>query len=796
MKKFLLMSLLVSLNLFGYKLTNRFLLPGNYEIFYGDSLLNQVNWSFYNFLPEGDLQWWDIDSVVTHFNLNTFQVANKPTISFNSAIDLYAPCKMIYDSLKQVTTEFGTYDAFQLFKFDPDSTYGGKTNFTIYVNSEISKWQSTNDETNMKSILAHELGHAFGADDQDTYEDALMHYTFELGGVMTTLSKMPVNDDLNAFKNVYEKPSVQVLSSHVAIDDTMKVYYVNTGDSVEFQINTPQLLEYNSVIPHDLQLACFFTNLSNSEYTVSPNSLGNNTYIIKESISDLLACYGNNVLKLRTFVKRVDWDYDYYDIGGAPCGEVYFKFAPKPSIESPSPDEVYNVRKSGGKGSITDTLPIKVRVPEVLGSYPQINIKIDDVYVNQGDIIFDSEENVWVYNWDLSAETPTEYGKKYIIKAEIDGDPTDFDVTGIYLVEAIFNEDFQTMLSLTASGWTKYSWEQPELPYTGWWLDVDSLDHTNICALTQTQHSTTLTYWIKTPSITIPSGSDKKTYVTYKIFYAELEDNPPFSKLYFNIYDLLGNALTPIAQIPAVNGQWTSFTYDLSEYAGQSIKLRWHNLYSSSTTACRYTAYCLDDVLVYSLPDMEGPNIDYIAGNTADIDEDMNLTLQFNDNSDISSVTADYSIEEDGDTITLYPVKGTYNYTGTIPARDHECNGSISFKIKDSVGNETISSFYSINWVAGGGYVLSTPENILIATENDSTAVLTWDLVPGATAYKVYSSLDPYGTFAEDSTGTFTESRKWEKVIDGDKYFYYIIATDGTGKETKRILAPRGTEVR
>ena len=76
--------------------------------------------------------------------------------------------------------------------------------------------------------------------------------------------------------------------------------------------------------------------------------------------------------------------------------------------------------------------------------------------------------------------------------------------------------------------------------------------------------------------------------------------------------------------------------------------------------------------------------------------------------------------------------------------------------------------------------ILTTPENVAITLQTDSTFALTWDMVAGASGYKVYSSLDPYGVFSEDSTGTFTESRKWEKLFDGNKYFYYIIATDAT----------------
>jgi hypothetical protein len=169
----------------------------------------------------------------------------------------------------------------------------------------------------------------------------------------------------------------------------------------------------------------------------------------------------------------------------------------------------------------------------------------------------------------------------------------------------------------------------------------------------------------------------------------------------------------------------------------------------------------------------------------------MNLLIQFNDTSGIGSVTADYSIEEDSNTITLYPVKGTYNYTGLIPARDHECIGTITFRIKDSVGNETVSSGHSIGWAIGGGGLLTAPQNVLMTVVNDSTLTITWDMVDGATGYKVYSSLDPYGSFTEDSTGTFTSSREWQKTFDGNKYFYYVVATDAVKEEGFEIAKAR-----
>jgi len=357
-------------------------------------------------------------------------------------------------------------------------------------------------------------------------------------------------------------------------------------------------------------------------------------------------------------------------------------------------------------------------------------------------------------------------------------------------VEALFNEDFETITDLSTAGWTVSSYEYPLQTYTGWSIDNDVLDPDNQCAKSHSFfYSTSMTYRLYTPLITVPDGEETTTKLEFEL-YSKLVD-PPDSQSYIrlNTCNSSNSEISTWTELYSIDDQWKKYEFDLTPFAGQDIKIEWDHYYNNIYDPVEFNTYCIDDVLVYTIPDMEGSNIDFITGNSAELNEDMNLVIEFNDTSGIDEVTADYSIEGESDTIILYPVKGTYSYTGTIPARDHVCDGIVSFKIVDTVGNETISEGHSINWGTGGP-VLTAPENVQISAVNDSTITLTWDIVDGASSYKVCSSLDPYGTFAEDSTGTFIESREWEKVIDGNKYFYYIKATDAVKEEDFEIIKP------
>ncbi len=786
MKNMIFVLLISASYLFGYNLQTGFLQPGSYTLEYGDDLLKNENWNALN-LAVG-LTSADIDSAIIQLYRQLSDVDGKPAINFSPTVNSSAQCKITYAYLSNnAIMECVVYENC------------GFTSFEIRVNTEIhynSTWNNQygwNTHINLRSVLKHELGHALGLDDiYDTgYSDVLMYGLNDVADVVTTVDLTPKNDDINGFTAVYEVPSLQIMNPYIADGDTLRVFYENNTDLVNFRVTTPNMLEYNSVTPPDLIPKGYFVKMDNSysglEATLQAQ--GDDIYTYQISVENLTSYIESNSMKFRSFIQRGVWEYSDYRINYSPCDEKIIQFIPKPTIDSPAPGGIYNVR-SRGKGAVTDTLEIKVRVPEVLGSYPAINIKIDGTYVSQGDITFDSTEDVWIYNWDLSTTNPTELGTRYNIVAEIDGDPTSYAATEIFLVEAIFNEDFETMTSLPDAGWGVYTWQTPDsITQPGWFLGNKVYENNNGLAMSITKaNQTYIGYRMWSPVINLPSvASGTLIKLKYRFYFDKTDGSSLYSLLKFAVSNSSGTAISAWSTLPGVDESWVDMEYDLTTYAGQSIKLQWFNNYLTGP-ALPTIEYDVDDIIVYQTIDTSSPAIDFIAGNSAELDEDMNLNIGFSDNSSIGSVTADYSIEDDSNTITLYPVKGSFNYTGSISARDHICEGSISFKIKDSVGNETVSAGHSISW--GTGSILTSPENVVITQPTSTSISITWDIVDGATAYKVYSSTDPYGTFTEDTTGTFTESRKWEKTIDGTKYFYYIVATNALKKEN--ILIENG----
>ena len=68
----------------------------------------------------------------------------------------------------------------------------------------------------------------------------------------------------------------------------------------------------------------------------------------------------------------------------------------------------------------------------------------------------------------------------------------------------------------------------------------------------------------------------------------------------------------------------------------------------------------------------------------------------------------------------------------------------------------------------------AAPENAAVS-HNGTSVTVTWDAVSGATSYKVYSCDTPYGTFAEDTSGSF-DGTSWTAVAAEAMKYYKVTA--------------------
>lgn len=74
-------------------------------------------------------------------------------------------------------------------------------------------------------------------------------------------------------------------------------------------------------------------------------------------------------------------------------------------------------------------------------------------------------------------------------------------------------------------------------------------------------------------------------------------------------------------------------------------------------------------------------------------------------------------------------------------------------------------------------FALDTPEISDIQIVSDEICI-SWNPVPGAVSYAVYSSILPYTGFSFDATGTFS-GESWYAPVSGEGRFFNITASDG-----------------
>lgn len=145
--------------------------------------------------------------------------------------------------------------------------------------------------------------------------------------------------------------------------------------------------------------------------------------------------------------------------------------------------------------------------------------------------------------------------------------------------------------------------------------------------------------------------------------------------------------------------------------------------------------------------------------------------------------------------IILALVLMTYTFSPAISESDNFTLWGSSFSSGNANQNDLSSTNYKIvlssigeisdngaingNYVLVSGFVskegyLASPTSVTVEISG-SNIFLTWDSVPGAISYSIYSSIFPDGPFTENTSGIFNGSQ-WTSTVSQEKLFFYVVA--------------------
>ncbi|NOR46364.1 MAG: hypothetical protein GQ534_12335, partial [Candidatus Delongbacteria bacterium] len=257
----------------------------------------------------------------------------------------------------------------------------------------------------------------------------------------------------------------------------------------------------------------------------------------------------------------------------------------------------------------------------------------------------------------------------------------------------------------------------------------------------------------------------EETYADYKFWLSEDNGVSWTTIRQANVTDYTPYSWAPIPGYKFIN--WWTPIKNKHETKDIMIKFESYNTTAPQDTISQQV--CYDEIQIRYRKDPVPDGGQNFAGNTdgsqvdlswdAPVTKGLSPTLYYiyRNGSDLA-VTAstsytDYSITED----TMY------NYSVVAYYEDSETGAWDVSSMLDCSVDIFVSS-------------LTTPANVSI-TENATNVTITWDTVAGASSYKVYSSVDPYGTFTEDTTGSFN-GEEWVAPMTVNKLFYYVVATD------------------
>ena len=194
--------------------------------------------------------------------------------------------------------------------------------------------------------------------------------------------------------------------------------------------------------------------------------------------------------------------------------------------------------------------------------------------------------------------------------------------------------------------------------------------------------------------------------------------------------------------------------------------------------------------------DTDAPHFDYVNGTQAFLNDPMNLTVSFDDESGILSCEGHYS-KDDWATQYDFPLTASkvhdYMYTGVIPPEAAEVlDGKVKFTINDAESNEVITSDYLVQWVDGQNPIVEDFEsgagnwivdgNWAIVTEGEYTSAssaLTES--PGGNYADNENTSAQWATPFDLTTNPAATMSFWTKfdLETGYDYMYFEGSNDG-----------------
>jgi subtilisin family serine protease len=241
---------------------------------------------------------------------------------------------------------------------------------------------------------------------------------------------------------------------------------------------------------------------------------------------------------------------------------------------------------------------------------------------------------------------------------------------------------------------------------------------------------------------------------------------------------------------------WHKATFDLTAYKGQPVIIRWH---FGSDSSVDYPGWYIDDVLIESIDDTEGPvfaSVD-IPASTFDETGPYTATATVIDAlSGVLSVTLNYSTDGGGSwtSVAMAPTGSPDEYSGDIPGQSSGTGINLYFAATDNAANGSVDpggapgTSYQFGimpfgdyLVIFGGYSQTDPMlyQLAFAANGETADYWDWEALGEPTA----AMLETYQAVIIDDTGYLDTAQQalvggWLDQDDGGAQKIFFLGRD------------------